>query len=97
MEIVGFFIALICNRALNLQNSYQRTYRPKDYHIVQEIQRYNIPDYRPRMEWFRKAVHKVRLIQRLKRNRGYAFSQNESGEANLIRQYDTTRSKPKGY
>ncbi|KAI9019832.1 aminophospholipid-transporting P-type ATPase [Hyaloraphidium curvatum] len=75
---------------------YQRTYRAKDYHIVQEIQRYNIPDYRPRMEWFRKAVHKVRLIQRLKRNRGYAFSQNESGQATLIRMYDTTKTKAKG-
>ncbi|KAJ1557544.1 hypothetical protein HK096_006686, partial [Nowakowskiella sp. JEL0078] len=68
---------------------------PQSYHIVQEIQKFNIPDYRPRMEWFRKAVHKVRQIQRLKRNRGYAFSQNESGQASLIRVYDTTRRKPK--
>jgi len=69
-------------------SSYKRTYRPKDYHIVQEIQKFNIPDYRPRQEYFRKAVHKVRMIQRLKRNRGYSFSQNESGQAELIRKYE---------
>ncbi|KNC95912.1 phospholipid-translocating P-type ATPase, flippase [Spizellomyces punctatus DAOM BR117] len=74
----------------------KRTYFPKSYHIIQEVQKYNIPDYRPRMEWFRKAVHKVRMIQRLKRQRGFAFSQNESGQAGLIRAYDTTRRKPRG-
>ncbi|KAJ3220012.1 hypothetical protein HDU67_007745 [Dinochytrium kinnereticum] len=73
---------------------FKRNYGPRSYHIVQEIQKYNIPDYRPRMEWFRKAVHKVRQTQRVKRTRGFAFSQNESGQANLIRLYDTTRRKP---
>ncbi len=71
-----------------LTNSYKRTYKPADYHIVQEIQKFNIADYRPRQEYFRKAVHKVRMIQRLKRNRGYSFSQNESGQADLIRKYE---------
>ena len=75
---------------------YKRQYQPRSYHIVQELQKYNIPDFRPRMDRFRKAVRKVRLIQRIKRNRGYAFSQNESGQANLIRKYDTTIAKPKG-
>ncbi|KAJ3395913.1 hypothetical protein HDU92_004588 [Lobulomyces angularis] len=75
---------------------YKRNYMPQSYHVIQEIQKYNIPDYRPRMEWFRKAVHKVRQIQRLKRNRGFAFSQNESGQADLIRVYDTTKRKPIG-
>ena len=75
---------------------YKRNYQPQSYHIIQEIQKFNIPDYRPRMEWFRKAVHKVRQVQRLKRSRGFAFSQNESGQADLIRVYDTTRRKPKG-
>ncbi|RKO94387.1 hypothetical protein BDK51DRAFT_18519 [Blyttiomyces helicus] len=69
----------------------KRQYHARDYHIVQEIQKYNIQDYRPRMEWFRKAVQKVRMTQRNKRMRGFAFSQNESGQANLIRIYDTTR------
>ncbi|KAI8613701.1 hypothetical protein BC830DRAFT_1170031 [Chytriomyces sp. MP71] len=74
---------------------YKRTYWARSYHIIQEIQAYNIPDYRPRMEWFKKAVYKVRQIQRLKRSRGFAFSQTESGQANLIRNYDTTVRKPR--
>lgn len=31
-------------------HSYRRTYMPSSYHIVQELQKYNIPDYRPRQE-----------------------------------------------
>lgn len=34
--------------------SYKRTYMPASYHIAQEIQKYNIPDYRPRQE---QSVH----------------------------------------
>ena len=30
--------------------SYRRTYLPASYHIAQELQKYNIPDYRPRQE-----------------------------------------------
>jgi len=32
--------------------SYRRTYRPSSYHIAQELQKYNIPDYRPRQEQY---------------------------------------------
>ncbi|KAI8919781.1 hypothetical protein BC831DRAFT_479981 [Entophlyctis helioformis] len=97
----NFWLALILIPVLvNLRDLawkyYKRTYDPRSYHIAQEIQKYNIPDYRPRTEWFRKAVRKVRAIQRVKRARGFAFSQNESGQASLIRQYDTTRRKPQG-
>ncbi len=63
---------------------------------MQEIQKYNIPDHRPRTEWFRKAVHRVRQLQRIKRNRGFAFSQTETGQMDIIRKYDTTIAKPKG-
>ena len=75
---------------------YQRMYISKPYHYIQEIQKFNIPDYRPRMERFRKAVHKARMIQRLKRSRGFAFSQSEGGQEKLIRAYDTTLEKPRG-
>lgn len=96
-----FWLSIICLPILiNLRDFtwkyVLRTYMPKPYHIVQEIQKLNIPDYRPRQELFRKAVHKLRQIQRIKQSRGYAFSQNESGQANLIRSYDTTMIKPKG-
>ncbi|BGP36162.1 aminophospholipid translocase [Rhodotorula kratochvilovae] len=70
--------------------SYKRLFRPEPYHIVQEIQKYNLPDYRPRMEQFQKAIKKVRAVQRLRRNRGFAFSQTEEGQEHLIRAYDTS-------
>ncbi|BGP44218.1 aminophospholipid translocase [Rhodotorula kratochvilovae] len=34
--------------------SYKCLFRPEPYHILQEIQKYNLPDYRPRMEQFQK-------------------------------------------
>lgn len=95
---------------------------PDSYHIAQELQKYNIPDYRPRQEQcvlhihaiypqfiklilrrFQKAIKKVRAVQRMRRNRGFAFSQTEDGgkqdQARLIRAYDTSKSntKPSGY
>jgi phospholipid-transporting ATPase len=75
---------------------FYRLYYSEDYHIIQEFQKFNIPDYRPRMDQFKKAVHKLRVMQRHKRNRGFAFAQNETGEADLIRRYDTTKAKPRG-
>ncbi|KAF9460763.1 aminophospholipid-transporting P-type ATPase [Collybia nuda] len=82
---------------------YRRTYRPLSYHIAQELQKYNIPDYRPRQEQFQKAIKKVRAVQRMRRNRGFAFSQTENAgkqdQAKLIRAYDTSKShaRPSGY
>ena len=103
--------------------SYRRTYIPETYHIAQEIQKYNIPDYRPRQEqyvilltvssvtwiWsnfairFQKAIKTVRAVQRMRRNRGFAFSQTENAsrqdQARLIRAYDTSKAgaRPTGY
>ncbi|KAG5645430.1 hypothetical protein DXG03_006254 [Asterophora parasitica] len=82
---------------------YRRTYSPLSYHIAQELQKYNIPDYRPRQEQFQKAIKKVRATQRMRRNRGFAFSQTENAgkqdQAKLIRAYDTSKShsRPSGY
>ncbi|CAO3618575.1 unnamed protein product [Cunninghamella echinulata] len=76
---------------------YKRMYRTKNYHYVQEIQKLNLPDYRPRMDRFRQAVNKVRKIQRLKQSRGYAFSQSDNNDqSKIIRMYDTTQQKPTG-
>jgi len=72
------------------------------YHISQELQKENIPDYRPRQEQFQKAIKKVRAVQRMRRNRGFAFSQTEDpgrqDQARLIRAYDTSQahSRPTG-
>ncbi|KZS88835.1 calcium transporting ATPase [Sistotremastrum niveocremeum HHB9708] len=82
---------------------YRRTYMPLSYHIAQELQKYNIPDYRPRQEQFQKAIKKVRAVQRMRRNRGFAFSQTENGsrqdQARMIRAYDTSQAyaRPSGY
>lgn len=65
--------------------AYKRLFLPQPYHIVQEIQAFNLPDYRPRMEQFQKAIKKVRATQRMRRNRGFAFSQTEEGQEQLIR------------
>ncbi|CAO3676123.1 unnamed protein product [Umbelopsis vinacea] len=98
---VNFWLYLIlvpflCNIRDFAWKFYKRMYRPMPYHFVQEIQKFNLPDYRPRMDRFRQAVNKVRRIQRLKRNRGYAFSQTDSDQTKIIRVYDTTQQKPQG-
>lgn len=75
---------------------WQRTYRPRSYHIVQEMQKYNLQDIYPRADQFQQSIRKVRAVQRLRRSRGYAFSQTEGDQAHLIRQYDTTQARPLG-
>ena len=89
-------VPIICLMRDFIWKYHKRQTIPQPYHIVQEIQKYSIPDYRPRAEKFMKAVQRVRKLQRMRRNRGYAFSQNESGQADLIRHYDTTKHKPDG-
>ncbi|OLL23966.1 putative phospholipid-transporting ATPase [Neolecta irregularis DAH-3] len=73
----------------------KRMYYPESYHHIQEIQKFNVADYRPRMEQFQKAIRKVRQVQRMRKQRGYAFSQADEGQARLIRAYDTTQSRGK--
>ncbi|KAH6664992.1 P-type ATPase-like protein [Halenospora varia] len=68
----------------------KRMYRPQTYHHIQEIQKYNIQDYRPRMEQFQKAIRKVRQVQRMRKQRGYAFSQADESQTRVINAYDTT-------
>ncbi|KAF2273383.1 phospholipid-transporting ATPase-like protein [Westerdykella ornata] len=71
----------------------KRMYWPMSYHHVQEIQKYNIQDYRPRMEQFQKAIRKVRQVQRMRKQRGYAFSQTDESQARVLQAYDTTRER----
>lgn len=70
-----------------------RMYRPKTYHHIQEIQKYNIQDYRPRMEQFQKAIRKVRQVQRMRKQRGYAFSQADESQTRVLQAYDTTQHR----
>jgi len=71
----------------------KRMYRPQAYHHIQEIQKYNIQDYRPRMEQFQKAIRKVRQVQRMRKQRGYAFSQADESQNRVLQAYDTTRER----
>jgi phospholipid-transporting ATPase len=41
--------------------SYRRTYIPASYHIAQELQKYNIPDYRPRQEQYVTVINQRRF------------------------------------
>ena len=88
MEIVSLLLKL----------SIRRLVFPRDYHIIQEMHKFDIPDSTPRLEVFKKQVQKVRITQRSKANRGFAFSQTDGDgeQAHLIRIYDTTRRKPQG-
>jgi hypothetical protein len=54
MEIVSVPHHIIhpMNDCSRLSHSYRRTYMPRSYHIAQELQKYNIPDYRPRQEQY---------------------------------------------
>lgn len=73
---------------------YRRMFIPEAYHVAQEMQKYNISDYRPHLEHFQDAIRKVRQVQRMKKQRGFAFSQSEEGDQErLIRMYDTTQRK----
>ncbi|KAM5375939.1 hypothetical protein ACJZ2D_005729 [Fusarium nematophilum] len=54
----------------------KRMYWPQTYHHIQEIQKYNIQDYRPRMEQFQKAIRKVRQVQRMRKQRGHTTRQS---------------------
>ncbi|KAL7010116.1 aminophospholipid translocase [Cystobasidiomycetes sp. EMM_F5] len=76
--------------------SYKHFARPEPYHIIQEIQKLNLPDYRPRKTQFSQAIKKIRALQRTRRNRGFAFSQTEESQERIIRSYDTTVPKAKG-
>ncbi|KAK3302169.1 uncharacterized protein B0T15DRAFT_295097 [Chaetomium strumarium] len=71
----------------------KRLWRPEPYHHVQEIQKYNIQDYRPRMEQFQKAIRKVRQVQRMRKQRGYAFSQADESQTRVLQAYDTTQHR----
>ncbi|KAI8876251.1 phospholipid-translocating P-type ATPase [Backusella circina FSU 941] len=89
-------VPFVCNLRDFIWKYTKRMHTPLSYHFVQEIQKLNLPDYRPRMDRFKQAVNKVRRIQRLKRNRGYAFTQTEDDQTQIISVYDTTQQKPLG-
>jgi phospholipid-transporting ATPase len=111
MEIVSFLYLMTLEFILTMSFSAKRMYYPQTYHHIQEIQKYNIQDYRPRyvisllfgplylltlpfrMEQFQKAIRKVRQVQRMRKQRGYAFSQADESQTRVLQAYDTTRER----
>lgn len=88
-----FCLPILCLTRDLAYKYYKRMYRPLTYHYVQEIQKYNIADYRPRMEQFQKAIRKVRQVQRMRKQRGFAFSQADEGQSRIIAAYDTSQAR----
>jgi len=43
------------------------------------------------MEQFQKAIRKVRQVQRMRKQRGYAFSQADESQTRVLQAYDTTQ------
>lgn len=93
--LMAFIIPALCLLRDLIWKYAKRMYKPQAYHHVQEIQKYNIQDYRPRMEQFQKAIRKVRQVQRMRKQRGFAFSQADEGgqQARIVNAYDTTKSR----
>lgn len=46
-----------------------------------------------RMEQFQKAIRKVRQVQRMRKQRGYAFSQADESQTRVLQAYDTTQNR----
>ncbi|CCF34796.1 phospholipid-translocating P-type ATPase [Colletotrichum higginsianum] len=88
-----FSLAIMCLLRDIAWKFAKRMYMPQTYHHIQEIQKYNIQDYRPRMEQFQKAIRKVRQVQRMRKQRGYAFSQADESQTRVIQAYDTTQHR----
>ena len=42
---------------------------------------------------FQKAIRKVRQVQRMRKQRGYAFSQTDESQSRVLEAYDTTRER----
>ena len=45
------------------------------------------------MEQFQKAIRKVRQVQRMRKQRGYAFSQADESQRRVLNAYDTTKER----
>ncbi|KAJ3323831.1 hypothetical protein HDV06_001201 [Boothiomyces sp. JEL0866] len=99
---VTFFLSLVfLPFAINLRDFawkfYKRFFTPQSYHIIQEIQKHNIPDYSVKAQWFHTTVSKIQKMREMNLDYGYAFSQNDQQqEKKVVDLYDTTKRKPHG-
>jgi phospholipid-transporting ATPase len=75
-----------------LYKFYKRQWNPEFHHIIQTMQKNQIQTHRPKFSSFQKTIRKVRQVHRMKKQRGFAFSQVE-GQENIVRKYDTTKRR----
>ncbi|GME86098.1 unnamed protein product [Ambrosiozyma monospora] len=85
-------IPLMCLARDLLWKYYKRTWNPEFYHKVQTIQKYQIQEHKPRFSSFQRTIRKVRQVHRMRKQRGFAFSQVE-GQESIVRKYDTTKRR----
>lgn len=75
-----------------LYKFYKRQWNPEFHHIVQAMQKNQMQTHRPKFSSFQKTIRKVRQVHRMRKQRGFAFSQVE-GQESIVRKYDTTKSR----
>lgn len=85
-------VPLLCLMRDFLWKYYKRNWKPEFYHQVQKIQKYQIQDHKPKFSSFQKTIRKVRQVHRMRKQRGFAFSQAE-GQEIIVRKYDTTKTR----
>jgi len=61
--------------------------------LVYGMRRERCANIQVRMEQFQKAIRKVRQVQRMRKQRGYAFSQTDESQARVLQAYDTTQER----
>ncbi len=77
-------------------HSYTEMFRPNPHGIVREMELKHIDTGAARSVMTAQRYSHRLDVQRGFSTLGYAFSQGESGQADIMRTYDTTQSKPVG-
>eukprot|EP01137_Pigoraptor_chileana_P033308 Opistho-2@23991 len=92
-----FIVPVICLFRDYTWKTAQRMFFPRPIHIVQEMEMSDA-DVSLFIHAFSAASAAIRRIPHMigLRNRGFAFSQEEKGQADLIRKYDSNMDKPEG-
>lgn len=85
-------VPVLCLMRDFLYKFYKRQWNPEFHHIVQAMQKNQIQTHRPKFSSFQKTIRKVRQVHRMRKQRGFAFSQVE-GQESIVRKYDTTKRR----
>ena len=97
----NIYACIISHRAGDSKVQHPRLSTTAD--TVRDVSTYLILPSHSLLCRFQNAIKKVRAVQRMRRNRGFAFSQTENparqDQSRLIRAYDTSKAdaRPSGY